>query len=138
MIDDLDTRILEEIQKNPEATLQEIANSLSISKGTVRNRIYRMKEKGLIFGFKLRVSYSQMGFEDAFIGLDISPENFISALDEIKNFSFVRELYSTTGDHVAIAYVVEDSRNIENCVKKLKEVSGVRKVYPAFVQKIIK
>lgn len=138
MLDDIDTRILEEMQKNPEATLQEIASSLAISKGTVRNRIYRMKENGLIFGYKLRVSYRQMGLEDAFIGLDISPENFISALDEIKNFSFVRELYSTTGDHVAIAYVVEDSRNIENCVKKINEVNGVRKVYPAFVQKIIK
>lgn len=138
MVDDIDTKILEEMQKNPEATIQEIANSLAISKGTVRNRIYRMKENGLIFGFKLRVSYRQMGLEDAFIGLDISPENFISVLDEIKNFSFVKELYSTTGDHVAIAYIVEDSRNIENCVKKINEVNGVRKVYPAFVQKIIK
>lgn len=129
MVDDIDTKILEEMQKNPEATFQEIANSLAISKGTVRNRIYRMKENGLIFGFKLRVSYRQMGLEDAFIGLDISPENFISALDEIKKFSFVKELYSTTGDHVAIAYIVEDSRNIENCVKKINEVNGVRKVY---------
>jgi len=135
---DLNIKILEQLEKNPEYSLQEIAQNLGVSKGTIRNRISKMKENGILIGYKIRISYKSIGKDEAYVGLDISPENFITALEEIKNFSFVREIYATSGDHVAIAYLVDESENIVESIKKINEVKGVRNVYPAFVQKIIK
>ncbi|MGC8663611.1 MAG: Lrp/AsnC family transcriptional regulator [Thermoplasmata archaeon] len=138
MNDDLDGKILEEIEKNPENSFQNMAKKLGISKGTVRNRILKMKENGLLIDYKVRINHKSVGREDVFVGLDILPEEFIDALEKIKSFSFVKELYATTGDHVAIAYVVENSKNIVECIKMIAGVKGVKKTYPAFVQKVLK
>lgn len=138
MYDELDIKILREMEKSPDFSLQELAEILGISKGTVRNRIMKLKNEGIILNYNVRINYRAIGEEDAFIGLDISPEEFINSLEEIKKIPCVKELYSTTGDHVAIAYVVDNNKSIMDCVKRITQVKGIRKVYPAFVQDILK
>ena len=56
MIDNLDKRIIEIMKKDSRCPFVEIANQLGVSEGTVRSRVHRMTEEGIIRGFTIKTS----------------------------------------------------------------------------------
>ncbi|EQD34965.1 transcriptional regulator, AsnC family, partial [mine drainage metagenome] len=85
-----------------------------------------------------RIHSSALDYEDIIVGFDIAPESFVPALESIKNMEFVSELYRTAGDHVAIAKITVEKGKAANMIKELESIDGIRKVYPAFIQDIVK
>ncbi len=136
-MDEIDRKIVFLLLDNAKLSLQNIADVLGISKATVGNRLKNL-EGNVILGYKARVDFSLLSMDEIFLGLDISPENYMDAVEQIKKFDFVKELYLTSGDHVAIARIVAEKDRTKEIMEKLGSVEGIRKMYPAFVQKIIK
>ena len=56
MIDNLDKRILEIMKKDSRCPYVEIADKLGVSEGTVRSRVHKMTEDGIIRGFTIKTS----------------------------------------------------------------------------------
>jgi len=56
MIDKLDKRILDIMKKDSRRPYVEIAEKLGVSEGTVRSRVHRMTEEGIIRGFTIKTS----------------------------------------------------------------------------------
>lgn len=138
MVDDLDLMIVQRLMENPEYTMEELAKALGVSKGTIAIRIKKLRSSGIIVGRSVRVYWKSLGYQDAFIGLDISPEKYMGVLERLKGLDFVKEVYGTSGDHSAIVYVVEKEKDFPSAVSKLEEIEGIRKVYPALVVNILK
>ena len=59
-------------------------------------------------------------------------------MDALKKQESVKELYTTSGDHTAIAVVVFSRDEMDSTIKRLASVEGVKKVYPAIVTEIAK
>ena len=65
------------------------------------------------------------------------PERYVHVADALKSNPEIKELYKTSGDHsmVAIASLGGDPSAL---IKSIEKISGVAKVYPAFIQGVVK
>ena len=62
-LDEVDKKILYELQKDARATSSsDIAAELDISSSTVRNRIHRLEEEGVIRGYHIDIDYEKAGY----------------------------------------------------------------------------
>lgn len=138
MFNKIDKEIINLLYCNGEISSDEIASKLDISKGTVRNRLIKLKDEGIIKNYSIRARWQKMGMAEAIVGLEIAPENYIQATKDIASYDWVNELYRVSGDHSAIAIVVSDNDTIQDKVADLLKVKGVKNVYPSFVQDLIK
>jgi Lrp/AsnC family leucine-responsive transcriptional regulator len=63
-LDDLDRQILFALQRDARQTSsQDIADAAGVSASTVRNRIGRLEERGILRGYHADVDYEQAGFQ---------------------------------------------------------------------------
>lgn len=63
-LDDLDRQILFALQRDARGTSsQDIADAVGVSASTVRNRIGRLEERGILRGYHADVDYEQAGFQ---------------------------------------------------------------------------
>ena len=56
MIDKLDKRIIDILRKDSRCPFVEIAEKLGVSEGTIRSRVRKMTDEGIIKGFTIRTS----------------------------------------------------------------------------------
>ncbi|MBM2294252.1 Lrp/AsnC family transcriptional regulator [Sulfitobacter pseudonitzschiae] len=61
MLDDLDTRLLEALQKNAQATAQELADTLHLSPSQIGRRRQRLEAAGYIEGYTARLNPAKLG-----------------------------------------------------------------------------
>jgi Lrp/AsnC family leucine-responsive transcriptional regulator len=62
-LDDLDRCILYELQQDARDTSSsDIAKRIDVSSSTVRNRIHRLEDRGIIRGYHLDIDYERAGF----------------------------------------------------------------------------
>ena len=63
-LDELDRYILHELQQDAkETSSKEIAEAMAVSPSTVRKRIDRLEEKGVITGYQADVDYCKAGYQ---------------------------------------------------------------------------
>jgi DNA-binding Lrp family transcriptional regulator len=134
----LDKRIVEKLLSDSEVPVEMLASEYGVSQGTIRNRIAQLSESKIIIGYKARARLNRLGMSEVIVGLDIEPEHYMKAMDSIKALDFVKELYRASGDHAAIAVIAADSDEVEKAVGSIMSIAGVRKVYPSFIQEVIK
>ncbi|MFF0265832.1 Lrp/AsnC family transcriptional regulator [Kribbella sp. NPDC004536] len=61
LLDELNTRILEELAADPRLRTTELARRLGVSTPTVRERVARLEESGVIRGYRLDVDPAALG-----------------------------------------------------------------------------
>jgi len=133
-----DIAIIEKLSFMNRMSIAAIAKESGVSRGTVRNRINAMARQGVLIGYKARLRYYLLNMSEAIVGFDIAPESYIAAIDALKKQESVKELYTTSGDHTAIAVVVSSRVEMDRTIKRLASVEGVKNVYPAIVTEIAK
>ena len=71
-IDDLDRRILAELQRDARMPFQEIARKLMVSGGTVHVRVGKLREQGVVKSFRVVLDADRLGYEVcAFVGINL-------------------------------------------------------------------
>ena len=138
MINMIDKKIIDLLGKNGRMSAIEMSKVLKVSKGTVRNRLIGLYKENIILGYNARIRYKMLGMDEALVGFEIAPESYMKALTAIKGLDFVKEVYRTSGDHAAMALVIANTDQMDKIIEDLQAIDGVRKVYPSFVQEIIK
>ncbi|KJE48844.1 MULTISPECIES: Lrp/AsnC family transcriptional regulator [Acidiplasma] len=137
-MDELDIKIVKAISENSKLSIRDLAKLCGVSPGTIHNRLMEMEKSKGIISYTARINYRKFNMEDAIIGFDITPETYIKTVEEIKKLNFVVQLYTTTGDHGAIAYIICNENETSQCVRALEKIQGVRNVYPSLIQNILK
>ncbi len=138
MYNSIDLKIIGMLMQNARTPISSMARKLSVSKGTVRNRLVSLSKSNTIVGFKARVRFKQIGMEEVLVGFDIAPEHYMRAVGALKKRDFIKEVYRTSGDHSAMALVIGTEQEIEGRLKGLESIEGVRHVYPSFIQETVK
>ena len=130
-------RVLKEDARRPYVDLARI---FGVSEAAVRKRIRRLEEEGVIRKYTVVVDLRRLGYGvHVLIGLDASPEKFLSVVEELKKLDEVINLYTSTGDHMMLAECwFKDSQELSEFVKKLNNLDGVIRVCPAIILENIK
>ncbi len=97
-LDQLDLRIIRSLNQDGRKPFKTIAEELDVSDATIRKRVKRMQDDGVIKKFMVLLDYRLMGkVVKAFIGLKISPANIQSVVEKLECLADVHVLYRTTG-----------------------------------------
>ncbi len=106
-IDNLDRQILTILLNEARTPFIEIARSLSVSGGTVHQRMDRMKASGLVKGSSLSLDLSVLGFDvTVFLGIHlISSKDTNRVIKSLELLDEVVEAYYTTGNYALLVKV---------------------------------
>jgi len=98
-IDTLDMKIISCLIDNAKRTYRSISEDVGVSEATVKNRIDRLMERGVIQKFTVVLDYHKLGRAiKAFIGLRVQPAKLQAIVEHMKEHPDVHVLYRTSGD----------------------------------------
>ena len=140
MVDKLDTEIARYLIDNSKLSIRDLAKLCNVSPGTIRNHLQKMETDKQIIAYTTRLQGKRLGLEEAILGLDIMPEHYTKTLEELRKLTFIKSLFSTSGDHSAIAIVISKlyGKSLNECIAEIEATEGVRNVYPSIVNSTLK
>ncbi|MEX0318678.1 MULTISPECIES: Lrp/AsnC family transcriptional regulator [unclassified Ruegeria] len=101
-LDEIDRKILAELQADGRMTNVELAKRVGISAPPCLRRVRTLEESGLIRGYHAEVNSRELGFEVqvfAMVGLDSQAEVELRAFEErCRNWPLVRECHMLNGE----------------------------------------
>ncbi|MGE0015383.1 MAG: Lrp/AsnC family transcriptional regulator [Candidatus Methanomethylophilaceae archaeon] len=119
MVDNLDKRIIEMLKRDSRCPFVEIAGQLGVSEGTIRSRVHRMTEEGLIRGFTIKTSSRNV---KALVEIRISVNTDTEKIaKELAGYEGVTEVFEVTGDQDIMAIVdVESSSQLNDIIERVR------------------
>lgn len=139
-MDDLDIAILSLLQRDGRKPYTEIAQTLGVSEGTVRNRVYRLLEEQVI-QIVGQVDTDHLGFNaPAIMGVKIQPAEVETAAEIISSYDEVSYLLMVSGDYDLIVEVMcKDREHLSRFLnQKLRKVTGVQNINTFLILKTLK
>lgn len=124
MIDNLDKKIVELLKKDSRCPFVEIANQLGVSEGTVRSRVHKMTEEGVIRGFTIKTSSKNV---KALVEISIAVNTDTQEIaGELAGYDGVTEVFEVTGDQDIIAIVdVESSQQLNDIIDRVRKYDNI-------------
>ncbi len=101
-LDNLDIKILTHLQDNSRKSYQEIAKSCLASVPTIKSRVDRLLELGVISKFTIDIDNSKLGITEAILLVNAKPGAVSRITEELKGLEEVKELYVTSDSDAAI------------------------------------
>ena len=139
-MDKKDVKILVELAKNSRIPATRIAKMLGISDVAVKKRLAKLEKGGYIKGYQIVVDPVKLGFRVvAYIGVNIDSDKIIEVAQKLASWDDVVYVAVTSGDHDVMAEVwAKSSNEMHEKLEKIRQLEGVRNVYPAIVLDVIK
>ena len=101
-LDNIDLKILNELQNNSDVTNLQLAKIVKISPPSCLRRVKSLKDKNLILGYNAIVNPEFLGFKVtvfAYVGLESQAEKDLKIFENyISNFPEVRECHMLVGE----------------------------------------
>ena len=139
-IDETDARIIKLLQEDARMPLREISIKLGLSIPTIRKRIARLEELGIIKKFVALVDYSKIKkIVTTFITIDAQPSEVNKIAERLKKYPEILDIYILSGEHNILAKVVSpDIMTLQNLLKGISTNSQITGIKSSIVTETIK
>ena len=105
-LDEIDWRILSELQADGRLSYNELARRVSLSSPAVADRVRRLEEAGVITGYHARVDSTQAGFPlAAFVQMRCQQGRCILKTSRASDYPEVVEVHKLSGDFCSMLKV---------------------------------
>jgi DNA-binding Lrp family transcriptional regulator len=126
-VDDLDVRLLRELDAAPRVGVLELSRRLGVARGTVQARLDRLVERGVIAGFAPTIDPVALGYEvTAFATLEIRQGRGHTVLEHLASIPEVLEVHTITGQGDMLCRLVarsnDDLQQVLNRVTEFPEI----------------
>jgi Lrp/AsnC family transcriptional regulator for asnA, asnC and gidA len=128
-LDGLDKSILRILQEDGRASYSEIARRLGVPESTVRLRVKKLVERGIIRKFAALINPFKAGYSIvAFIAVDVEPGRIKEAVEKLGKLPEVDVLGIATGAHdILMQVTVKDLQELEDfLIEKLGRIEGIK------------
>ncbi len=139
-MDELDIKIISELQRDGRMPYTDIAKTLNVSEGTVRNRVARLIDEQVIHIVGM-LDPTQVGFDaPAMIGVSVQPALLESVAETIASFPEVSYLIMVSGEFdLFVEVFCRDRDDLAAFLnQKLHQVNGVVRTQTFMTLKIFK
>ena len=139
-MDELDKKILRELQLDSRNSFTKIAQKIGVSTATVSDRVKRLTEKGIICGYTTILDTSELGMVTLITKIKTKPGYSIEEVG--KGIAGMEEsccIHHVTGDFDLLA--ISKCTGHGKCgavIEKIKEIEGVESVDAELVLKTMK
>ncbi len=141
-MDELDSRIVDLLQRDGRATQLELSRKVGLSQPAVAERIRKLEERGVITGYTARVDAAKLGKDiTAFIGVNIEhPKYFEGFAKKVMSMPEVLEAHRVAGqDSYILKVKTANTRTLDQLlVETLRTISGVTRTHTTIVLTSIK
>ena len=126
-IDMLDLKIIQVLNRDARRPFNAIAEELAVSDATVRKRVRRMLDEGVIQRFNVVLDYHKLGrIIKAFIGLSVQPPKLKGIVDHLFENPDVQVLYRTTGEvDLFVEVIFKDMEELNSFLETELNLDGV-------------
>jgi len=141
MTDDLDIKILKELQKNSRIPFRDLAKKFDVSAQTISDRVNKMIKNGIIKKFTLDCDLSKLGYDLAFfVQVDVDISKLKEVAKEMEKYSELYSIYIATGEHDIFAMgVARDTDHLYEIIEdKISQIDGAEKTITYVSLKMIK
>ncbi|MFC7046819.1 Lrp/AsnC family transcriptional regulator [Halobacteriaceae archaeon GCM10025711] len=123
-MDDLDTQILDTLRRDARTPYTEIADELDVSEGTVRNRVDRMLDDGVIERFTIA---TRTGNVKAMIEVSVAVDVDTHAVSEkIADWKEVDFVWQVSGEEDIVLVVdATDTQGVNGLITQARELDEV-------------
>ncbi len=141
MLDNLDIKVLEILQKNGRTKRNELAEAVGLSIPSVSERLKKMEEKGIIEGYYTKLNRHAFGYDImAYILVMMeSSKHYKNLILKVEKNPKIVECHSVLGEgsHLLKA-VVKNSEALEKLLGEIQAWPGVMSTKTTFVLSTIK
>jgi Lrp/AsnC family transcriptional regulator for asnA, asnC and gidA len=125
MIDHLDERIIEIMKKDSRRPFVEIADELKVSEGTIRSRVRKLFEEGVIQSFTIKTSSKNVkAIIEVKIDVNVNTSEIASS---IAKFDGVSEVFEVTGEEDIVAIIdVTSSPQLNEIIERIRRFDNVQ------------
>jgi Lrp/AsnC family transcriptional regulator for asnA, asnC and gidA len=138
-IDQLDLQITEYLQTDGRISYSYIARELGVPEATVRYRVKRLLDEGII-KISAFINTGKLKYENvAYLELDVDPLFFDSTLQSLIDMNKVSYIASVTGRfNIMMEYVYEDNNDLLDFLNFMKGKSEIKQIHSRTILKIHK
>jgi DNA-binding Lrp family transcriptional regulator len=140
MIEELDRKILNALNKNARMSFRRIAKELGISPTTLYDKVRKLEKSGVLKGYIPLIDAESVGYNlMAIIGLRVKQEKDIDVQDAISNLPQVGAVYEVTGewDLILVCYF-KGREDLTNFLKKELPLSNIERAITHLVLNVVK
>ncbi len=124
-IDELDYRLVKILSTDGRIRTKRIASMLGVSEPTVRSRLKRLRESGLL-NVRASLDLRRLDCTAAFITLKLKASRIQEAIKTISQMPEVDALYQTLGEYdLILLATAKDSRGVQRLNEKIAGIDGV-------------
>lgn len=142
MLDPIDYKLLELLQRNARMTQLEMASAVGLSQPAVAERMRKLEQEGIITAYAARVDGRKLGKDiTAFIGVRIEhPKYNAGFAKRILELPDVLECHRITGpESYLLKVVTEDTQSLDSFISDfLRHIPGVTRTLTTVVMSSIK
>lgn len=140
MYRDLDQRILQELQRDGRASLRELAQRLGVSTTTVGKHLRRLREEGVIRGFKPVLDYAKLGYEITTITqIKAKGKEIPRIVEALRVDDHLTHVYEITGEFdILVIGKFKDQESMNREIKRLLSHPEIEETNTSVVLSIAK
>ncbi|WP_240507185.1 Lrp/AsnC family transcriptional regulator [Staphylococcus cornubiensis] len=124
-MDEIDVQILKLLKTNARMKVKTISSLVMLSEPSVKNRISKMIESGVIHGFNVDVNYEKLGYMIGFFmkvtEIKVAISEFEKRLQQVPDF---QEYYAVTGtEKYIIQGHTKDIASLNEIILKMERIA---------------
>lgn len=126
-MDSLDLRLISLLRENARMSVADLAKSLTVSRGTVQNRIDKLVEQRVLLGFTVRTASEVAAHRvRAVMMISVDGDRSDAILAALRGYPEVRALHTTNGRWDIVAELGADSLEAFDAVLRgIRTIKGV-------------
>jgi len=139
-LDDLDIHLLSILQREGRIPLNELSNRIGLSTPTVRKRIERLIELGVIKMFTVVVDKTKFRETiSVFLIIEGKPEKIRNIGEKLAEYPEITEVYVVTGDHNLVAKAfIDDIDKLQTIIREISTMPDVYNIHASLINDTIK
>ncbi len=142
VLDELDMKLLIELQRDCRNPLQEIAKKVDAPYSTVHYRVARLEKNGIISGYSATIDLNKLGLDYiavVSIWTDFEPEYFHKIGEQLSKIPGVWAVYNCLGEVDFFALTrASDKQEYLKILEKMMKIKGINRISTHIAAKVVK
>ena len=137
-LDDVDRKILRELQNDGRASFRDVSARISVSTPTVSSRVQAMVEMGLIRGYSTMLDADMLGQVSVVLLLESKPADLDKVVEKIRDQELVRQIYVLSDSRVMCILSFYNQFKYQRFLESLASVPEITRMDNSMVMRVPK
>jgi DNA-binding Lrp family transcriptional regulator len=137
-LDDVDRKILRELQQDGRASFRDISSRIDVSTPTVSSRVQAMVDVGLIKGYSTMLDADMLGQVSAALILESRPADLDKIVGRIRDEEIVRQIYILSDSRILCILSFYNQIKYQRFLESLAQVPEIARMDNSMVMRVPK